>query len=456
LQLTLRRLRPIWGVILLLGCLWPVLHWMALRSRDGSDEPWSLLALVTLAAIGVFRYRQATPEREIDWLLPGLALAAYALSFPFLTPLPRALLGLSSLALALSQCWYARKLHAGVLGLCWLTIPLMASLEFYASYPLRVLSAELAKELLGFGGLAVDRLGVNLVADGREVAVDPACSGLKMLWAGAYAISVLGCLLPISGVRAFLCVSAALGLLIAGNAWRTAALFYSESGMLTLPSGAHDAVGFVVFALVLGAIAALWSRIARSQVPVTDAPAAKRRHTRFFAAACVLALTATFVPAKSASQPSFAEFEGWPRVYEGRPLTEVPAPTSVAEFYRRFPGKVAHFRSGSTRYVFRFLTEPTRRLHPAQHCYRASGFDTDPESACLREDGQRYGCFTARRGADTVAVSERVYDGHGGTWTDVSAWYWAAMLGRSQGPWWVVTIAEPEPSPEQRLVTSQP
>ncbi|MCI0665355.1 MAG: hypothetical protein L0220_30200 [Acidobacteria bacterium] len=27
-------------------------------------------------------------------------------------------------------------------------------------------------------------------------------------------------------------------------------------------------------------------------------------------------------------------------------------------------------------------------------------------------------------------------------WTDVSSWYWSAMLGRSCGPWWVVTIAE--------------
>jgi exosortase/archaeosortase family protein len=270
-QLTLQRLPPIWGVILQLGCLWPVLHWIALRSRDGSDEPWSLLALVTLAAVGIFRSRRpaagaAPAGHDVDWLLPGLALATYALSFPFLTPLPRALLGLSSLALTLSQYCYGKRLHAGVLGLCWLAIPLMASLEFYASYPLRVLSAELAKELLGFGGLSVDRLGVNLVADGREVAVDPACSGLKMLWAGAYATSVLGCLLPLSGVRSLLCVSAALGLLIAGNAWRTAALFYSESGMLKLPSGAHDAVGFLVFALVLLAISDLGTAPRASKV----------------------------------------------------------------------------------------------------------------------------------------------------------------------------------------------
>ena len=59
--------------------------------------------------------------------------------------------------------------------------------------------------------------------------------------------------------------------------------------------------------------------------------------------------------------------------------TAQKAASSCAASDRRFPGKVAHFRSGSTRYVFRFLAEPTRILHPAQHCYRASGYDTGPE-----------------------------------------------------------------------------
>jgi len=33
-------------------------------------------------------------------------------------------------------------------------------------------------------------------------------------------------------------------------------------------------------------------------------------------------------------------------------------------------------------------------------------------------------------------------DGRGGHWTDVSAWYWSALLGSSEGPWWALTVAE--------------
>jgi len=442
--------RPECALLVQLGCLWPVLHWALLRSRDGSDEPWGFAALVSLAAVGIVRARRGPIDRagSIDWFLPGVALAVYALSFPWLTPLPRALLGLFSLALTLSQYWYRRKLVPGVLGLCLLTIPLVASLEFYASYPLRVITSELAQGLLKLGGLNVGRQGVNLVANGREVMVDPACSGLKMLWAGGYAVSVLDCLLPLRGRRVLGCVAMAAFLLVVGNGWRTAALYYVESGLLELPHGAHDAIGIAVFLFVLGAIVSGWLFSARrqefSQAPDTPTPPTTRGAS-FFVAACLLALVVSLVPRSRVTESRTPKFAGFPDRYAGERLTAESAPAELAEFYRSFPGSVAHFRSGSARYVFRWVTEPTRRLHPARHCYRASGYETDHEKVCIRGDGQRYGCFTAERAGRRVRVSERIYDENGGGWTDVSAWYWAAVFGRSQGPWWVVTIAEPEP-----------
>ena len=41
-----------------------------------------------------------------------------------------------------------------------------------------------------------------------------------------------------------------------------------------------------------------------------------------------------------------------------------------------------------------------------------------------------------------MRVRERIYDGAGHGWTDVSAWYWDALRGYSPGPWWAVTIVE--------------
>jgi hypothetical protein len=49
----------------------------------------------------------------------------------------------------------------------------------------------------------------------------------------------------------------------------------------------------------------------------------------------------------------------------------------------------------------------------------------------------------AERGAERLRIRERIIDAGGATWTDISSWYWAALLGRSRGPWWAVTVIEP-------------
>lgn len=45
-----------------------------------------------------------------------------------------------------------------------------------------------------------------------------------------------------------------------------------------------------------------------------------------------------------------------------------------------------------------------------------------------------------QRGADDYIPKP---DAQGGGFTDASAWYWAALLGQSQGPWQAITIASP-------------
>jgi len=46
-----------------------------------------------------------------------------------------------------------------------------------------------------------------------------------------------------------------------------------------------------------------------------------------------------------------------------------------------------------------------------------------------------------------VRVCERIEDARGLAFTDASAWFWAAQLGRSTGPWRAVTVATPLGSP---------
>lgn len=52
-------------------------------------------------------------------------------------------------------------------------------------------------------------------------------------------------------------------------------------------------------------------------------------------------------------------------------------------------------------------------------------------------------CFTARKGDVALRVCEQIEDAHGQRFADPSAWYWAAALGRSTGPWRAVTVTQP-------------
>ena len=52
-------------------------------------------------------------------------------------------------------------------------------------------------------------------------------------------------------------------------------------------------------------------------------------------------------------------------------------------------------------------------------------------------------CFEAKRAGRRVRVCERIGDAQGQTFTDTSAWYWAAVSGQSRGPWRAVTVARP-------------
>ena len=60
--------------------------------------------------------------------------------------------------------------------------------------------------------------------------------------------------------------------------------------------------------------------------------------------------------------------------------------------------------------------------------------------------GRTWRCFDARGagpGAPRRRVCERITDADGQAYTDPSSWFWAALLGRSKGPWQAVTVSGP-------------
>ncbi|MCP3869333.1 MAG: hypothetical protein GY703_14765 [Gammaproteobacteria bacterium] len=136
-------------------------------------------------------------------------------------------------------------------------------------------------------------------------------------------------------------------------------------------------------------------------------------------------------------------FKGWPVVYQGKSLIPLSADGNEARFSKSFPGQLGRFTDGEKELVFRYLEQPSRQLHGAADCYKGAGYDVNPLALQRNRKGELMGCIRAERDGRTVRVCERVYDGDGNSWYDVSSWYWAAILKRSTGPWWAVTVAEP-------------
>lgn len=225
--------------------LHPVFIWMARRAVDGSDEPWGFVALV--GAVAVVVRRREKPGYRVSLWAPMLALMAYATSLWCFTPLPRALLAVTALSLLTSRLYLRRSLDLGLLSLMWLSLPWMASLQFYLGYPLRVLVAELSTGLLRMGGYPITVEGVALAVGDQLVIVDAPCSGVKMLWAGGLVVSLLVAWFRLGVWRSLAAFATTAALLIVANVLRASALFYVELGLVELPSDGHTWVGLVVF-----------------------------------------------------------------------------------------------------------------------------------------------------------------------------------------------------------------
>lgn len=131
----------------------------------------------------------------------------------------------------------------------------------------------------------------------------------------------------------------------------------------------------------------------------------------------------------------------WPAHFQGRALTELSLSERERTFLAGFPGRVARFTDGDREIVMRRVSEPTRRLHPAEDCYRGLGYATSQVRIVSDREQSQWRCFTATRGTDALDVCEQFQDNHGQRWTDVSAWYWAGILGQSAGPWLATTVA---------------
>ncbi len=130
-----------------------------------------------------------------------------------------------------------------------------------------------------------------------------------------------------------------------------------------------------------------------------------------------------------------------PVSWRGAALRPLALSDVEARFARHFPGSVARMTDGTQTLVLRTVNRPTRMLHPATDCYRGLGYHIRDEQLEAQDDHLLWRCFVAERGARLLRVCERIEDAQGQGFTDPSAWYWAAISGRSNGPWTATTVA---------------
>lgn len=173
-------------------------------------------------------------------------------------------------------------------------------------------------------------------------------------------------------------------------------------------------------------------------------------HKAVLGAGLLLCVVAGWVQAlqsgTTSSKPVAPVAVEWPHQWEGEPLRPLALSRVERAFAERFPGTLGRFSRGEQVLVLRQVAAATRMLHPATDCYRAAGYRI--AQARLEQDARQrlWRCFVAI-GPDGTAlrVCERIEDADGRGFTDTSGWYWAAVSGRSRGPWQAVTTAAAAP-----------
>jgi exosortase/archaeosortase family protein len=264
---------PVLLLVLQILAFWPVWRWYAARATDSSDDAWGWVALVT-AAVLLVRFKTEWNEQPKLWL-PALLTLGYALSFPFITPLPRALIAMTAIGATLSVYCFRSKFQLSFCGLLLLSLPLMASLQFYLGFPLRATVAAIASPLLQLGGLAVVREGTCLNWNGTLISVDAPCSGVKMLWTGLFLTFTLACYFRLNTWRTVAAVLLSFAAIILGNTLRAVALFYLEAEIIKLPENisgtAHSAIGVMMFLFTALTIAWLLTLL-KDEPPVRFIP----------------------------------------------------------------------------------------------------------------------------------------------------------------------------------------
>ena len=242
--------------------LFPVARWYVLRMGDGSDEPLGLIALVF--AVGMAwawrdSLRPTRVSRSLGLVVFGIYGITVGLEFP---PLLRALPALGSVVL-----WTGMWKLPGISLLLILSLPVVATMQFYLGYPMRIVTAELSSASLNLFGYPVHRVGTQLLFDGSAFGVDAPCSGVRMLWMSSFFGAAVSALFRLGWLASAGLLTSAGAVTLLANSLRATALFFPEAGMIHLPGWGHEGAGVLLYSLGMVLLVTVARRL-QSQRPV--------------------------------------------------------------------------------------------------------------------------------------------------------------------------------------------
>lgn len=444
-QPPLARWRPIAAVIVFVISVIPLLSWYGRRVTDGSDEPLGVIAL--LVALATLAVAARYGKRDRIRVLPGRMIVSAALlsAIQFASvvryPLLIGLLAIAAIAFSVKM----PRGKAGTIALLVLSLPLVASLDFYAGYPLRLIVAEITTFLLKLGGIPVEKVGVMLIDGDRLVGIDPPCAGIRMLWTSCFVAAVLAARMRLSWLRTLALLSAALICVVVGNGVRAAMVFFPESGRVEWPEWGHPGAGLLVHSAVLLAVFGFAGRLDRAgkRWELSNWWQGTRRLT-VVAFGMLLVTGGLFVTSLGKDGPTHATETSWPTMFDGVSLIRQPLSPMEQSFARSFPGHIAKFTWGEAEVIMRRTHQATRMMHPSGDCLRAAGFETHSEPLFRDADDLLWGASFALRDGKRWLVHERYVSENGDACTDASAWYWQALLYPDEGPWTAMTVIRPD------------
>jgi exosortase/archaeosortase family protein len=235
---------------------WEVWRWYVSRAVYSWDQPWGILAFVA-ALVFVFASRKPWPLAERSLLIPALLIATYIATYFWFGPLARATVAFTALAVTLSSLRFGKAFHSGLLGLFYLSLPTIPTLQFFGGYPMRMVVSEVTAPILRLSGFAVTAEGTCLNWAGHLIWIDAPCSGIKMLWVGLFLTFVVLCLYELPLLKTFLLLPLVGIVIMVANVFRAMALFYIEAGVLNMPSWGHEYAGIVAFVLEAAGIVSI-------------------------------------------------------------------------------------------------------------------------------------------------------------------------------------------------------